>query len=254
LIAAQLYTVRDQIQDPSSVGGVLGRLREIGYRAVEVAGLGPITAERFGQELARADLTACAAHAPLERLTADLATVAAECREWGCGYVVVPSLPAEYRSGAGLKRFAGVAGALARDLKPFGVKLVYHNHSFELERWDGQVGLDALFGAMPAETLQAELDTYWLQFGGANPAEWILRLKNRVPIVHLKDMAVVGGKTVMAEVGEGNLDWPRILDACRAAGTQWLVVEQDECLRDPMESLAISFSNLSRLTTEGHAS
>jgi sugar phosphate isomerase/epimerase len=249
VIAAQLYTVRDQIQDPSRVGGVLGRLREIGYRAVEVAGLGPGVAERFGQELARADLTACAAHAPLERLSGDLAAVAAECREWGCRYVVVPSLPNEYRSGAGLRRFAREADDLARDLQPFGLQLAYHNHSFELERWDGQTGLEALFGAT-AKTLQAELDTYWLQYGGANPVEWILRLANRVPIVHLKDMAVVGGKTVMAEVGEGNLDWARILNACHTAGTDWLVVEQDECRRDPIESLAISFSNLTRLMTE----
>ena len=250
MIAAQLYTVRDQIKDPSRLGGVLGRLREIGYSAVEVAGLGPISSERFSQELARAALTACAAHAPLERLTGDLAAVAAECREWGCRYVVVPGLPNEYRSGTGLRRFARVAGDLARDLQPFGLKLAYHNHSFELERWDGQTGLEALFGATPAETLHAELDTYWLQYGGADPAEWIFRLKDRVPLVHLKDMAVVEGKTVMAEVGEGNLDWARILDACRTAGTEWLVVEQDECRRDPMESLAISFRNLTRLTTE----
>jgi sugar phosphate isomerase/epimerase len=249
LIAAQLYTVRDQIKDPSRVGGVLGRLREIGYSAVEVAGLGPISSERFSQELARAELTACAAHAPLERLTGDLAAVAGECREWGCRFVVVPALPNEYRSGTGLRRFARVAGDIARDLQPFGLKLAYHNHSFELERWDGQTWLEGLFAATPAETLQAELDTYWLQYGGANPVEWILRLTNRAPLVHLKDMAVVGGKTVMAEVGEGNLDWARILDACRTAGTEWLVVEQDECRRDPMESLAISFRNLTRLTT-----
>jgi sugar phosphate isomerase/epimerase len=248
LIAAQLYTVRDQIKDPARMGGVLGRLREIGYHAVEVAGLGPNTTERFGQELARADLTACAAHAPLERLTGDLAAVAAECREWGCKYVVIPSLPNEYRSGAGRKRFVRVVDDIARDLQPFGLKLAYHNHSFELERWEGQTWLEALFGATPAQTLQAELDTYWLQYGGADPAQWILRLKNRVPIVHLKDMAVVEGKTVMAEVGEGNLDWARILDACRTSGTEWLVVEQDECRRDPMESLAISFANLTKLT------
>jgi len=250
MIAAQLYTVRDQLQAPSHVGGVLGRLREIGYRAVEVAGLGRDVMGSFGQELARADLTACAAHAPLERLTGDLAAVAAECQEWGCRYVVVPGLPNEYRSAAGLKRFAREADDIARDLQPFGLKLAYHNHSFELERWDGQTGLEALFGAAPAQTLQAELDTYWLQYGGANPAEWILRLKQRVPLVHLKDVAVVGGKTVMAEVGEGNLDWARILEACRTAGTEWLVVEQDECRRDPMESLEISFSNLTRLMTE----
>lgn len=250
MIAAQLYTVREQIKDPSRVGGVLARLREIGYRAVEVAGLGPSVTGRFGQELARADLIACAAHASLERLTGELSAVAAECREWGCRYVVVPSLPDEYRSGTGLMRFAREADDIARELQPFGLQLAYHNHSFELERWDGQTGLQVLYGATTAPTLQAELDTYWLQYGGADPAEWILRLRRRVPLVHLKDMTVVRGKTVMAEVGEGNLDWARILDACSTAGTEWLVVEQDECRRDPMESLAISFANLTRLMTE----
>lgn len=249
MIAAQLYTVRDQLQDPSRLGGVLGRLREIGYRAVEVAGLGPRTIGRFGGELARAELTACAAHASLDRLTSDLAGVAAECQEWGCQYVVVPSLPTEYRSAAGFRRFAGEADELARGLQQFGLKLVYHNHSYELERWNGQTGLEALFAATPAHTLQAALDTYWLQYGGANAADWIRRLKGRVPLVHLKDMAVVDGNPVMAEVGEGNLEWAPILDACRAAGTQWLVVEQDECRRDPMESLAISFSNLTKLSS-----
>ena len=93
MIAVQLYTIRDLLQDPLRLGGVLGRLREIGYRAVEVAGLGPATIGRFGEELRRADLIACASHFPLERLNADLEGVVAQCREWGCQYVVVPSLP-----------------------------------------------------------------------------------------------------------------------------------------------------------------
>jgi sugar phosphate isomerase/epimerase len=250
VIAAQLYTVRDQLQDPTRLAGVLGGLREIGYRAVEVAGLGPKTTEHFSKELANAELTACSAHASLESLTRDLASVAAECQEWGCRYVVVPSLPSEYRSAAGFRRFAAEADELAHGLEPFGLKLAYHNHSYELERWNGQTGLEALFAAAPPGTLHAELDTFWLQYGGASVAEWIRRLKGRVPLVHLKDMAVIESKPVMAEVGEGNLDWPRILEACRAAGTEWLVVEQDECRRDPMESLAISFRNLTKLTAE----
>jgi sugar phosphate isomerase/epimerase len=61
-------------------------------------------------------------------------------------------------------------------------------------------------------------------------------------------MDVERGNPVMAEVGEGNLDWPDILSACDEAATEWLVVEQDECRRDPMESLAISYRNLEKLT------
>jgi sugar phosphate isomerase/epimerase len=50
----------------------------------------------------------------------------------------------------------------------------------------------------------------------------------------------------MAEVGEGNLNWPSILDACREAGVQWYIVEQDTCQRSPFESLAISLRNMKK--------
>jgi sugar phosphate isomerase/epimerase len=63
-------------------------------------------------------------------------------------------------------------------------------------------------------------------------------------------MAVVDGKVVQTEVGEGNLDWPEILSACADAGTEWLVVEQDESTRDPLESLALSFRNLAAMMSE----
>jgi len=65
--------------------------------------------------------------------------------------------------------------------------------------------------------------------------------------VHLKDMAIDRGQPVDSEIGEGNLDWPEILSACHYAGTKWLVVEQDQPRRDPMESVAISYANLAKL-------
>ena len=248
MIAAQLYTVRDKLQDPSKLVAALRQIRGIGYRAVEVAGLGPKTIDRFAAELKNSGLVACAAHVSLERLKGDLKMVKWECKSWGCKYVVVPALPEEYRSAAGFKRFALEAARLAGDLRSSGLELVYHNHAFELQLWGGQTGLDTLFAEATPYVLQAELDTYWLQYGGASPSGWIRKLKGRVPLVHLKDMAVERGDPIMAEIGEGNLDWRDILGACRDAGTEWLVVEQDECRRDPMDSLAISYRNLSKLT------
>ena len=95
--------------------------------------------------------------------------------------------------------------------------------------------------------LDGQIDTYWVQFGGGSPAAWIRRLRGRAPTVHVKDMDVSEGQPVMAEVGEGNLDWPDVLAACREAGVEWLIVEQDECRRNPFESLAISRRNLRTL-------
>jgi sugar phosphate isomerase/epimerase len=250
MIAVQLYTLRDQLQDPDRLAGVLGRLREIGYGAVEVAGLGPRTIDRFGEQLVRANLVACATHVSLARLTQDFDDAVAQCGEWGSEYVVVPSLPDEYRSEDGYRRFAAEAVELAARLRASGLQLVYHNHSHELERYGGHTGLETLLVAAPADALHAELDTYWLQYGGANPSAWIRRFQGRVPLVHLKDMAVDRGQPVQVEIGEGNLDWTEILSACRDAGTRWLVVEQDESRRDPMESVAMSYRYLAKLTAE----
>ena len=48
----------------------------------------------------------------------------------------------------------------------------------------------------------------------------------------------------MMEVGAGNLHWPAILNACKTAGVEWYVVEQDTCWRDPFDSLETSLKNL----------
>ena len=76
-------------------------------------------------------------------------------------------------------------------------------------------------------------------------------MEGRSPVVHLKDMVIQGDREqVMAEVGEGNLNWPAILDACRVAGAEVYAVEQDICQRDPFESLAISYQNLRAMGLE----
>jgi len=250
VIAVQLYTLRSLLNDSARLGGVLGRLREIGYESVEVAGLGDGVVERFGDELRRSGLKACAAHSSLNRLHEQMDVVAGECKLWGCEYVVVPSLPASYRSRQGFERFAAEATELAALLGGHGIKLAYHNHAYELQRFDGATGLERLLAAADPGVLAIELDTYWLQFGGANPATWIRRYAGRAPLVHLKDMAIVDGDPVDAEIGEGNLDWTGILSACRDAATTWLVVEQDDPRGDPLEAVATSYGNLKRFLAE----
>jgi len=55
---------------------------------------------------------------------------------------------------------------------------------------------------------------------------WIEKLSGRVPCIHLKDFAY-GRK--MAVVGEGNLNFDRIFAAAADAGTEYMLVEQDDC-------------------------
>jgi sugar phosphate isomerase/epimerase len=239
MIAAELYTLRDHLRDADAIAAGLERVREIGYEGVELAGLGPIEAADLARLLRGAGLAASSAHVRWERLRDEMDAVIEDCRTWACDHLAVPVLPPEYRDVHGYSRFGAEAAEVASRLAAGGIQLSYHNHSFELERFGSQSGLELLFGAS-GPILGAQLDTYWIQHGGGSPAGWIRRLRGQLPSVHLKDMVVIDGEPAMAEIGEGNLDWADVLHACTEAGTGLLIVEQDVCRRDPFESLAIS--------------
>ena len=123
-----------------------------------------------------------------------------------------------------------------------GVTLCYHNHQIEFRRLGAGLVLEELFSRTDDRYVQAELDTHWVQVGGGNPSDWCRRMSGRLPLLHLKDYAIdAGNKVVFAEVGHGNLDWPRIVAAADAAGCKWFIVEQDTCPGDPFDPLAKSF-------------
>jgi sugar phosphate isomerase/epimerase len=250
MIAAELYTLRESLRDVDAIAAGLRRVREIDYDGVELAGLGPIAPDRLRGLLDETELVACSAHVRWERLRDETDAAIEDCRTWGCDHVAVPVLPREYRDAAGYARFGVEASEVAARLRQAGIRLAYHNHSFELERFGPESGLEILYRSGDRSLLGAQIDTYWIQYGGGSPAAWIRRMGGRMPTIHVKDMAVSDGDPVMAEIGEGNLDWTDVLAACREVGVRWLIVEQDECRRDPFESLAISRRNLAALGAE----
>ena len=225
-LALTLYNVRDFTQTPQAIADTLRRVRAIGYRAVQLSALGPIDAGELKRVMDGEGLTVCATHIGWDRLVNDLDAVIDEHCRWECRNVAVGSVPEEYRSADGYARLARECSEVAGRLAAAGLTFSYHNHYWELERYAGRTGLEILYGNSDPNVL-AEIDTYWIQYGGGDPAGWIRRMKGRQRIVHFKDMGVRNGHQEMVEVGEGNLPWADIIAACREAGADWYVVEQD---------------------------
>ena len=91
------------------------------------------------------------------------------------------------------------------------------------------------------------LDTYWLQYGGVNPAEYIRRVAGRMKVCHFKDDAVIDNTPTFAEIGCGNLNLREAYHACRESGVQYIAIEQDTCPRDPFDCLRVSLENLNKI-------
>ena len=249
VLAAQLYTVREHTQTLADFTASMRKIRQIGYTSVQVSGIGPLHPADIKAVLADNNLSVCITHVPYDRLLNDLSAVIDEHRLWNCSNVAVGSLPTSFRNSGetGFRQFAQEASAIGRRLHDAGLTFSYHNHSFEFVRFGSRTALDVIFDESDPRYLQAEIDTFWVQHGGGDPAQWIRKMKGRMPVVHLKDMVVLDGQPAMAEVGEGNMNWPAILAACVEAGVRWYAVEQDVCRADPFLSLALSYANLAAM-------
>lgn len=243
-IGAQLYTLREFTKTPADIAKTMKKVREIGYEAVQVSGMGPIDPKELKKIVDGEGLTIASTHIGFDRMRDQPEAVIEEHQLWGCRHPAIGGMPSDYRNAEGFHKFAKEASEVAKKLAEGGLTFSYHNHSFELERFGDKTGMEILRTESDPKYFNLEIDTYWIQHGGGDPAEWILKCKGRIPLLHLKDMANRGGQPLMAEIGEGNLNWPRILDAAKEAGVEWYLIEQDICQRDPFESLAISLRNL----------
>jgi sugar phosphate isomerase/epimerase len=242
-VALQLYTVRDAASQ--DFAGTLRHVAGMGYDGVEIAGVtGGLSAPDLKALLDDLGLRVAGNHTGLEQLEADPHSVVEFNKTLGNDYVVIPYLGDQYRKTA--EDWGRVAAAMERigsQLDEQGLHLCYHNHSFEFQKFDGRSGLDILFESTDPKLVQSELDVYWVQHGNEDPLAYLKKYAGRVPLVHIKDMAN-DEKRSFAEVGTGILDMPAIFEAAEAGGAKWLIVEQDTCPGDPLESARISIQNI----------
>lgn len=250
VIAAQLYTVREFTQTPEDIIETMKKVAAAGYEVVELSALCPMDPQEVRNICDGEGLTICSTHIDYEQMRDEPEKVIEEHKILGCEYPAIGGLPGEYRNAAGFAKFAKKASQVAARLAEGGLTFGYHNHSFELEKVGDRTGLQILYEDSDPRYFTFEIDTYWIQHGGASPVAWINKLQGRLPLLHLKDMTIRDGEQIMAEVGEGNLDWPGILAAAKDAGVVWYIVEQDTCERDPFQSLKISLENLKAMGLE----
>lgn len=246
-IGINLYSLRNFCKTPEDIAQTLKKVRAIGYEYVQLSGLGPIEPAALKAAMDEAGVKACATHVSWDRLKTDIDAVIAEHKLWDCPNCAIGGLPGDYSGMDGYRRFAEESKAVGKKLLDNGIPFAYHNHHYEFIRENGRTGLEVVYEESDPRYLFGEIDTYWVQYGGGDPVYWIKKLAGREKIVHFKDMVVVDGKPVFAEVGEGNLNWPEIIKASAEAQIDFYIVEQDECLRDPFESVAISFNNLAKM-------
>lgn len=261
-IALQVYSVREDAE--RDFKGTLAAIKAMGYDGVEFAGLYDTKPETIRAWLDELGLEAMSAHIPVDAFLEDCAGTIAAYKTLGCTYVAIPWLDEARRPGnPGFDVLVGQLEDIGRQCADAGLTLLYHNHDFEFARLsDGRYALDAIYETIPAQYLQTEIDTCWVNVAGEDPAAYVRKYTGRAPVVHLKDFVMHGrarpeqmyalidekgaddAKVDAGEsfdfrpVGYGVQDMKAICQASVDAGASWMVVEQDRSSERPAQEAA----------------
>jgi len=249
-IGVQGYTLRFRVYTAELVEEAYERIAAMGYDGLEVGFGGyllPIEEDvallkKYGLKVADAygDLTK-----PDEAM--------ARADKYGVKLLGMPSIPGDMiNSPEGFRVYAARMNELAKPFRGTGFRLQYHNHAQEFRNFPqlgGKAGMAILIEESDPEMILFELDTHWMVAAGCDCVQWINKVKGRIPVIHFKDYAIdwkaedtnLGNVYKRyAEIGQGNINWPPIAEACKAAGVEWYMVEQDRTVLDEYDCLKIS--------------
>jgi sugar phosphate isomerase/epimerase len=240
-IGVQLYSVRTYI--PADVPGGFVAIKKMGYEGVEFAGYFGKDAKTLRQWLDDAGLKCCGTHTQMPTLLGDELKPTIEFNQvLGNPYLVVPAL-------SGVKtlddwaRTADTFNQIAEQLKPVGMRLGYHNHTWEFQPIDGQLPLD-LFLSKTNRNVFLQLDVGHVVHAGADPAVYLRKNPGRATTVHIKEWSTTKKDAV---IGEGEVKWPEVLQLCESVGgTEWYIIEEESGAFKGMEGIEKSLRGLEK--------
>jgi len=122
-----------------------------------------------------------------------------------------------------------------------GMVLGIHNHWWEFLQVEGRYVYQVMLEYLDPAIL-FQIDTYWVQTAGLDPALVVKELGPRASLLHIKDGPALKGEPQVA-VGDGVMDFPSIVQAAGDTA-EWLIVELDHCATDMIEAVQKSYQYL----------
>ncbi|WP_036383944.1 sugar phosphate isomerase/epimerase [Muricauda sp. MAR_2010_75] len=253
-----LYTVRDNMgKDPKTT---LKKVADAGYAYIEAAGYNEgkfygMSPEDFKAYLESLGLKPVSTHqgsATLDNIDEEIKAVKAA----GFEYFAIPVPPMGLFTFNAENRTMGMKGTVAnlaeiltemgKKCEAAGLKLLYHNHDFEYKKNDeGIVPIDYLLENTDPKYVNFQMDLYWVTKAEADPVAYFEKYPGRFKSWHVKDMDDEGK---FAPVGEGHIDFKRILTEKETSGMAKYFVEQDMTWdKKPLEVIKISHKGIGEI-------
>ena len=251
-IALQMYTMRNCMADEKQLFETLRRVREIGYRSVQITRPAYVTIEALKRMLDEVGLSADSALGHCMKLDEEYDAILHEAEVLGTRVVRLDGIPMELAQTAeGYRTFARILEKGGKAFRAAGYDMYYHFHAFEWTNFGAERGNDILLNETTPEYVGFQPDVFWLTSAGTEPSSSLRLFAGRARYMHVKDYAIKPRTGALedvpncfAPVGRGNLNWPGIMKTAREIGIDHFVVEQDLCDGDVFECIKTSHDSL----------
>jgi sugar phosphate isomerase/epimerase len=277
----QLYSVRESLKQDNL--GTLEKVADIGYKNLQLTRVaatkdgiqhvaGTLSAAELNRTLDKLGMKIINIHASINENT-DWDRLIAFNQEIGSSAVMIPM--GYFTDKRSVLDYANTLNKYGEICRKSGVDFYYHNHFQEFKIVDeNKTILDFLLENTDNNLVKFEFDTYWATRGGVDPVEWLLKLGDRCDVAHQKDLPAnvspvnwydYFGKDAnitltemlytqkpdhFTEIGEGILDINSLIETMRKVGVKYVFVEQDMTEKNEIESIQISYDNISKLLTQ----
>jgi sugar phosphate isomerase/epimerase len=258
----QLWTVKSEAE--KDLEGTLRKVYAAGFREIEFAGYYGKTPAEIGKLMRDIGFTLVSTHAGAGDIAKNGDKIVADAKALGLKYVVCSSpgvspekekLSWEERMKAvdlsDWKWNAELFNQFGRKVTNAGMTFGYHNHDAEFKKFGGQSAFDYLFANTDPNLVKIQLDVGWVAVAQEDPIAILDKYKGRVVSLHVKDVARRGadGKSPSSvALGEGTVDWKKVLSTAKANGVKHYFYEQEEPFTRPiLDSVKISGDYLKKL-------
>ena len=257
-----LYTVRNDMGTDAKA--TLKAVADAGYKNIEAAGyadgkfynMSPTDFKKYLKTVGLKPISTHQGSVTMENADAMIADVKAA--GFKCFVIPVPPMglfkvDQETRvmgMTGGVANLTEIINTLGKKCKAAGLKLLYHNHDFEFKKnADGIVPIDYMLEHTDPKYVNFQMDLYWVTKAGADPVSYFQKYPGRFKIWHVKDMDEEGR---FAPVGNGQIDFARILANKELSGMKYYMVEQDMTFDNlkPLEAINISHEGLKKFGFE----
>jgi sugar phosphate isomerase/epimerase len=253
-----LYTVRNEMgKDPKAT---LKAVADLGYKYIEAVDYKDgkfygMTPEEFKSYLKSLGLKPISVH--MGSMTTENADkLITDVKVAGFKYFIAPVPPMgmfkfdpktrKLGMEGSMEKLADILNTIAQKATAAGLEFLYHNHDFEFQaNKDGIVPIDYLLEKLDPKYVNFQMDLYWVTKAGADPVAYFQKYPGRFKIWHVKDMDEQGR---FAPVGNGKIDFGRILKNAKLSGMKYYIVEQDQVFdgMTPIEAIKTSKEGLKK--------